>query len=56
MDTEQQNAFMVLQVKARGLEQTFLTAGGDMKLTEEDEEYARDACQEIIHALDVIRG
>jgi len=56
MDTETMDAFMTLQSKACGLEETFLRAGSELVLTEEDEFYARDACEEILEALDLIRN
>ena len=56
MTTEQQDAFMILQVKACGLEEIFLSTSREMDLTEKDEQYAIDACREILHAIDIIRG
>ena len=56
MDSEQQDAYMVLQVKSCGLEETFLSAGSDFAVTDDDIEYAIDACEEILQAIKVIKG
>ena len=56
MDSEQQDACTVLQVKSCGLEETFLTAGRDFNVTDEDIEYAKDACKEILEAIKTIQG
>jgi len=55
MDSEQQEAFIILQSRSRGLEETFLSAGFDLTLSKDDEDYARQACAEILAALDLIR-
>lgn len=54
MDSEQQEACMILQNKSRGLEEIFLTVGGDFKITDDDVYYAIDACGEILKALEII--
>lgn len=56
MDSEQQEAFRVLQVKSCGLEEAFLTAMSDLVLTDEDAEYARTACNEILEAIALIKS
>jgi len=54
MDSDQQDACMTLQVKSCGLEETFLNAGSNFIVTEDDIEYATNACESILNALKVL--
>ena len=56
MTSEQQEACMVLQDKSCGLEEAFLSAGSDFIISDDDIDYAIDACEEILQAIKVIRG
>lgn len=56
MDSEQQEAFMILQSKSCGLQETFLTAANDLILTDDSAEYAIEACEDILRAIKLIKG
>lgn len=56
MDSEQQEAFAILQTRSCGLEETFLTAMSDLVLTDEDAEYAIASCEDILRAIKLIKG
>jgi hypothetical protein len=56
MDSEQQEAFIDLQTRSCGLGEAFRTAGRNLVLTEDDADYARDACVEILYAIELIQN
>ncbi len=56
MTSDKQDACMVLQVKSCGLEEIFLSAGRDFNVTEDDMDYAIDACEEILQAIKTLKA
>ncbi len=56
MGNQRQEAIRILKLKSQGLEETFIGASSDFELSEDDEEYAVNACREILEAINVIRG